>query len=103
MLGDQDAERDARYCARLDMDTRVRRRLWETMVGKRCARVRKLDGLALRKRKEVQEGGSGSEGDLVWVAMAEKGLVKRRDEARGLVEGEEQPQQQQVEACADGS
>ncbi|KAL1840305.1 hypothetical protein VTJ49DRAFT_594 [Mycothermus thermophilus] len=46
-LPDQDPEHDARYCARLDMDTRVRRRLYETMVAKRCKRVRKLDGLPL--------------------------------------------------------
>ncbi|KAG7285552.1 hypothetical protein NEMBOFW57_010181 [Staphylotrichum longicolle] len=92
VLGDQDAERDARYSARLDMDTRVRRRLWETMVGKRCARVRKLDGLSVagRKRKEVEgiEGGDGQEEkDLVWVAMAEKGLVKRKGDEKNVVEG----------------
>lgn len=98
VLGDQDAERDARYCARLDMDTRVRRRLWETMVGKRCARVRKLDGLSVagRKRKEVEgiEGGDGQGGkDLVWVAMAEKGLVKKKGDEKSVVEGGGEEQQ----------
>ncbi|KAL2116345.1 hypothetical protein VTJ04DRAFT_8512 [Mycothermus thermophilus] len=100
-LPDQDPDGDARYCARLDMDTRVRRRLYETMVAKRCARVRKLDGLpldvaalvppsvatsktaALTAGEEGNGGGKGKEvgrvvleEDVVWRAMAEKGLVK---------------------------
>jgi Leucine-rich repeat (LRR) protein len=79
-LGDQDAERDARYCARLDMDTRVRRRLYETMVGKRCGRVRRLDGLVLGGKKNAVGGGDneGTEADMVLAVMVEKGLVKRR-------------------------
>ncbi|KAK4248601.1 hypothetical protein C7999DRAFT_13484 [Corynascus novoguineensis] len=86
VLGDQDAERDARYCARLDMDTRMRRRLYETMVRKKCAKVRKLDGLALLDGKETTTaaaavtttGGTEAGADVVWLAMAEKGLVKTR-------------------------
>ncbi|KAH6851275.1 hypothetical protein B0I37DRAFT_445173 [Chaetomium sp. MPI-CAGE-AT-0009] len=78
-LGDQDVERDARYCGRLDMDTRVRRRLYETMVSKKCARVRRLDGLVLGKGQSVVGGGEEMGGvDMVWAAMAEKGLVKRK-------------------------
>lgn len=73
VLGDQDADRDARYCARLDMDTRVRRRLYETLVGGRCRRVRRLDGLDV-KRNMVAEGEGGK--DVVQLAMAERGLIK---------------------------
>ncbi|KAK4122552.1 hypothetical protein N657DRAFT_646263 [Parathielavia appendiculata] len=79
VLGDQDAGRDEKYCARLDMDTRVRRRLWETMVRKRCARVRKLDGLVLRRLEQYGRDGGSAEGDVVWLAMKEKGLVKVND------------------------
>ncbi|KAK3304004.1 uncharacterized protein B0T15DRAFT_535220 [Chaetomium strumarium] len=77
MLADQDPRRDEKYCARLDMDTRVKRRLYETMVGKRCARVKKLDGLSL---KRGVKGGAEDERDVVWLAMAEKGLVNAVDE-----------------------
>ncbi|KAL2155564.1 hypothetical protein VTH82DRAFT_306 [Thermothelomyces myriococcoides] len=81
VLGDQDAERDAKYCARLDMDTRMRRRLYETMVRKKCARVKKLDGLVLDDGAAGKGGdGKGDGGvDPVWVAMEEKGLVKTRN------------------------
>jgi hypothetical protein len=79
MLADQDPRRDDKYCARLDMDTRVKRRLYETMVGKRCARVKKLDGLPLKRGSKDGE----SEGrDVVWLAMAEKGLVKAVEEKK---------------------
>jgi Leucine-rich repeat (LRR) protein len=77
VLGDQDAERDGLYCGRLDMDTRVRRRLYETMVGKRCARVRKLDGLLLKRGDELgRKGAADGEWDVVWLAMKERGLVR---------------------------
>lgn len=93
-LGEQDAERDARYCGRLDMDTRVRRRLYETMVAKRCGRVRRLDGLVLGGKKKSAVGGGGGGGgnegaevDMVLAAMVEKGLVKRR-----VLEDQRQPE-----------
>ena len=80
VLGEQDVERDGRYCERLDMDTRVRRRVYETLVRKRCVRVRRLDGLPLgggagegKKSKGLLEGRGE---DVVWLAMREKGLVK---------------------------
>jgi hypothetical protein len=85
VLGDQDEGADARYCARLDMDTRVRRRLYETLLAGRCGRLRKLDGLPVGGKSssskkmvgggEVNEAGMQEE-DVVWLAMAEKGLVK---------------------------
>ncbi|AEO61364.1 hypothetical protein MYCTH_2311427 [Thermothelomyces thermophilus ATCC 42464] len=88
VLGDQDAERDARYCARLDMDTRMRRRLYETMVKKKCARVKKLDGLVLGDAAATGES-DGKEGvDVVWAAMEEKGLVKTRGSGSSSAKGE---------------
>ncbi|KAK4042748.1 hypothetical protein C8A01DRAFT_13672 [Parachaetomium inaequale] len=83
VLGEQDAERDGRYCGRLDMDTRVRRRLYETMVGKRCGRVKRLDGLVLRRGGEEV----GGEGDVVWLAMKERGLVGKRGRGSSVREG----------------
>lgn len=84
VLGDQEVGRDEKYCARLDMDTRVRRRLYETMVRKRCGRVRTLDGLPLTSKAE------SAGGDVVWAAMAEKGLVKATEmhgEGKQVMEG----------------
>lgn len=83
-LPDQDRERDARYCARLDMETRMRRRVWEVLVRERCRGVRKLDGLDLdlaaeaSKKRLAGDGDNDGAGDAVWTALAEKGLVKRR-------------------------
>jgi Leucine-rich repeat (LRR) protein len=92
-LPDQDPERDAGYCGRLDMHTRMRRRLWEAMVGARCGRVRKLDGLPLSLSLVQQQKGNGQDGsageleqaaeglvgadkeDPVWLALKEKGLL----------------------------
>ncbi|KAK1832776.1 septation initiation network scaffold protein cdc11 [Podospora conica] len=71
-LPEQDKERDEAYCGRLDMETRMRRRLYEQMVVGGCARVKRLDGL----------------GDKVWEALRE----------RGLVLGGEEEQEQVVEA-----
>ncbi|GAB1313607.1 Protein nud1 [Madurella fahalii] len=80
VLPPQDAETDGRYCARLDMATRMRRRVWEMLVRGRCARVRRLDGLDLTGRAKAT-GGADDEGseDAVWLALAEKGLVLGRD------------------------
>jgi protein NUD1 len=72
-LPDQDSERDHAYCGRLDMDTRMRRRLYEQMVGGGCDRVRKLDGLPLDARK----GATGR--DSVWRALRDKGLISPAD------------------------
>ncbi|KAK3298009.1 uncharacterized protein B0H64DRAFT_135971 [Chaetomium fimeti] len=101
-LGDQDAERDARYCARLDMDTRVRRRLYETMVRKKCGRVKRLDGLVLGKGQGVG-GGEEAGADMVWAAMAEKGLVKRRAPGQSESGKGEGGEKKVVAAAADRS
>ncbi|KAH6620667.1 hypothetical protein B0J18DRAFT_398485 [Chaetomium sp. MPI-SDFR-AT-0129] len=103
-LPSQDADRDARYCARLDMDTRMRRRLYETMVGKKCGRVRRLDGLGFGKKltkgkkgaksKRIESGmvmeGAGVDGgvDAVWLAMTEKGLMEKKTEKGEMAEEE---------------
>jgi len=69
VLPDQEAERDEAYCGRLDMDTRMRRRLYEQMVAGGCDRVKKLDGLQLSARKDTERR------DSVWRALREKGFV----------------------------
>ncbi|KAK0612864.1 hypothetical protein B0T17DRAFT_563973 [Bombardia bombarda] len=69
-LPDQDGERDALYSSRLDLETRMRRRLHEKMVGESCGRLKKLDGLSLRGRR-----GKGEVRDAVWKALVEGGFV----------------------------
>lgn len=73
-LPDQDPERDKTYCKRLDMETRMRRRVYEQMFVGSCKRLKKLDGLAIDGRQVAQLR------DGVWLALAERGLfVERRD------------------------
>ena len=74
VMPEQDGERDRAYCGRLDMDTRVRRRVYEGLLGGRCPRVTRLDGLVFDQGRGVMEDSEGE--DKVWAAMREKGLVK---------------------------
>ncbi|KXX82559.1 Septation initiation network scaffold protein cdc11 [Madurella mycetomatis] len=99
VLPAQDAERDARYCQRLDMATRMRRRVWETLVRSRCARVTKLDGLDLGADAKPK----GADGDVVWRALAEKGLVLRRDGKKVDVKKAEKERDKTTCADADRS
>ena len=79
-LPDQDAERDRAYCGRLDMETRMRRRVYEQMFVGCCKRLRKLDGLGICG---VKVAGLR---DGVWLALKDKGLVvERRDVSGGSV------------------
>ncbi|KAK0626956.1 hypothetical protein B0T14DRAFT_421424 [Immersiella caudata] len=73
LLPDQDNERDVAYCGRLDMDTRMRRRLYEQMVAGGCDRARKLDGLPLDARKGAMRR------DSVWRALRDRGLISPAD------------------------
>ncbi|KAL2020792.1 hypothetical protein VTK56DRAFT_7990 [Thermocarpiscus australiensis] len=90
VLPDQDAERDERYCARLDLATRMRRRVYESLVRERCRRVRRLDGLALRlgRRGGDVDGEEGEGRDAVWEALRERGIVLAREAADGGEEGD---------------
>lgn len=73
-LPDQDPQRDRTYCKRLDMETRMRRRVYEQMFVGCCKRLKKLDGLSIDGRQVA------SLRDGVWLALAEKGfVVERRD------------------------
>lgn len=83
-LPDQDEKRDRAYCGRLDMETRMRRRLYEYLIGRRCHRVKWLDGLefGFGTERGSKKGvvGSGKRGliedDEVWKGLVERGLVK---------------------------
>lgn len=71
-LPDADAERDARYCRRLDMETRIQRRVYERKCVRSCKHLQKLDGLpANRKVRHMR--------DVVWRNMVLRGLLLRPD------------------------
>ena len=67
-LPDQDADRDRAYASRLDLDTRVRRRLYECLFVAYCRRLKKLDGVPLNRQ-------IGRVRDAVWQALVTQGLV----------------------------
>ena len=82
-LPDADPEKDAVYCRRLDVQTRMRRRLYEELFASSCRRLKKLDGLDLRRKQ-----GTG-DNDTVWMALAAHGLVVRESGPQVDREGSE--------------
>lgn len=71
-LPDADPERDARYCGRLDMETRIQRRVYERRCVRSCKHLQKLDGLpANRKIRHTR--------DVVWKNMVLRGMLLRPD------------------------
>jgi Leucine-rich repeat (LRR) protein len=71
-LPSADSERDATYSSRLDLETRMRRRLYELMFARSCGRMKSLDGLPLRK-------DIGDIRDAVWIGLAAQGLLLKED------------------------
>lgn len=68
ILADADKEKDAAYAGRLDMETRMRRRVFEMLTLGGCTRLRILDGLKVdRVSMEIR--------DKVWQALSAAGLV----------------------------
>ena len=74
-------ERDARFQARVDADTRMRRRLYEVVVLARCRRLRTLDGLPARRDLLARR-------DDVWCALVKAGVVEADDAVGGAGAGE---------------
>lgn len=67
-LDDGDAEKDCAYAARLDMETKMRRRMFEILVLCGCMRLKVLDGLpAQRERMHVK--------DQVWQELVDAGVL----------------------------
>jgi Leucine-rich repeat (LRR) protein len=71
-LPDQDVEADARYSSRLDLETRMKRRIYESIFVKACQKLRVLDGLVARK-------DIGQLRDAVWMGLAARELVVNDD------------------------
>ncbi|KAB5585421.1 hypothetical protein GE09DRAFT_1070647 [Coniochaeta sp. 2T2.1] len=71
-LPDQNPEADARYSSRLDLETRMKRRIYETVFVDSCGKLKTLDGLVARR-------DIGQLKDAVWLALAAKELVVNDD------------------------
>jgi len=69
-LPDADVERDELFASRLDEATRLRRRLHHVVLVSNCRRLRRLDGLPVRRRDVLAED------DLLRTLVAE-GLVPK--------------------------
>jgi Leucine-rich repeat (LRR) protein len=67
MLGTADEKSDERYAARLDMATRMRRRVYEMLVLGGSGRLKRLDGLAVKKGELAR--------DEVWMQLVMAGVV----------------------------
>ena len=68
-LPDSDPGRDRRFVKRLDMQTRMRRRLYEIILASACLRLQVLDGLSINR-------DAINFRDAVWQGLRDKGLVR---------------------------
>ncbi|OIW28000.1 hypothetical protein CONLIGDRAFT_634330 [Coniochaeta ligniaria NRRL 30616] len=71
-LPEQDADADSRYSSRLDLETRMKRRIYESIFVESCERLKMLDGLLAKK-------DIGQLKDAVWVALAAREVVVNED------------------------
>lgn len=71
-LPGQDDEADARYSSRLDLETRMKRRIYESIFVEACEKLKVLDGLVARR-------DIGQLRDAVWIALAARELVVNDD------------------------
>lgn len=67
---------DATFQAQLDIDSAVVRRTYEITIGRRCPRMKDLDGLPYNKEGSMRE-------DEVWAELGRRGLVKIEPKAVG--------------------
>ncbi|TGJ87125.1 hypothetical protein E0Z10_g1642 [Xylaria hypoxylon] len=77
-LPDVDVERQEKFAGRLDMGTRMRKRVYDMVVLKNCRQLKMLDGLPVLK-------DSTSKKDDVWKALMENSIFqageKQQDDA----------------------
>ena len=66
----QDEEVDREYVARLDEDTKLRRRVYEMLLVNSCKGLRALDGLKVDRNGVLVKDGT-------WARLVELGVVKR--------------------------
>ncbi|KAI0438902.1 hypothetical protein F4803DRAFT_533378 [Xylaria telfairii] len=72
-LPDVDAERQEKFASRLDMDTRMRKRVYDMVVLSDCRQLKMLDGLPVSKEVVSRK-------DDVWEALVENGIIAMQEE-----------------------
>lgn len=73
-----DTTDDRTFQAQLDIDSAVLRRTYEITIGRRCPRMKELDGLEYRRDESMRD-------DEVFAELKNRGLIKtaENDGSRG--------------------
>ncbi|PBP25649.1 WD repeat domain-containing protein [Diplocarpon rosae] len=83
-IGKADREKDDRYIACLDMDTRKLRRVFEVLVLSDCSRLRRLDGLDVTRSMLTKR-------DKVFNALVQAGVFEHSSKELEVVGGVDEP------------
>lgn len=67
-LPSQSPASDKAYCSRLDLQTKMRRRVYEHLLAEKCPRLKKVDGLPFEREKVLEMR------DEVWKALVARGV-----------------------------
>lgn len=67
---------DRIFQAQLDIDSAVLRRTYEITIGRRCPRMKELDGLEYRRDESMRD-------DEVFAELKSRGLIKTADKTDG--------------------
>ncbi|KAI0549512.1 hypothetical protein F4679DRAFT_546445 [Xylaria curta] len=76
-LSDGDVERQDKFASRLDMSTRMRKRVYDMVVLNDCRQLKMLDGLPVPKDIALKR-------DDVWRALMESGIVAEEEEQKDV-------------------
>ncbi|KAI0397107.1 hypothetical protein F5Y17DRAFT_416234 [Xylariaceae sp. FL0594] len=71
VLPDIDVELQNKFASRLDMDTRMRKRIYDMVILRHCRRIQVLDGLPVDR-------GVVTCKDDVWEALVQSGILERQ-------------------------
>ncbi|KAM0330887.1 hypothetical protein ACHAQA_003843 [Verticillium albo-atrum] len=88
MLPEADAERDALFAGRLDQATRLRRRLYQVVFVGCCARLKELDGLAVKRRETLAK-------DAAYEMLVNEGLLPGQPEEAATVDSKKESSEKQ--------
>ena len=76
-LPDMDVERQEKFASRLDMDSRMRKRVYDMVVLKDCTQLKMLDGLPVTKEIATRK-------DDVWKALRGTSIVVTEEEKEAV-------------------
>ena len=72
LIAPQKAETDELHLSRMDRDTKMKRRVYEMLVGSKCPKLVQLDGLAFQ-REELQRR------DDIWEGLVGMGVLRKAE------------------------